>query len=206
MKLESSDALLVIDVQRDFCPGGALAVPEGDRVVPVLRSYIELFSRRGLPIFFTRDWHPPDHISFREQGGPWPVHCVQHSAGAQFHPDLPVPPQAEIISKAARDEDAYSGFQGTGLAGKLAARGSRRILVGGLATDYCVRATVLDGIRAGLKAAVLVDAVRAVDVKPGDGERAFREMLGAGAVPLRFEEIESSPGRAPGSGGSGKTI
>ena len=171
-----------------------------------LRPYIELFARRGLAIFFTRDWHPPRHSSFREQGGPWPAHCVAGTKGAEFHDELPVPASAVVVSKATLpDQEAYSGFQSTGLEEELLGRGTRRILVGGLATDYCVRATVLDGLRAGLRAAVLEDAVAAVDVKPGDGARALREMADAGAVTARFAELEAGerlpPGGEPGARG-----
>lgn len=183
MKLGPTDALVVVDVQRDFCPGGSLAVPGGDRVVVPLSRYVELFSRRGLPIFFTRDWHPPEHCSFRERGGIWPVHCVAGTPGAEFHPGLPVPAGATVVSKAASpDREAYSGFQGTGLEEEMRARGVRRILVGGLATDYCVKATVLDGLRAGFRVVLLCDAARAVELKPGDGDRAIEEMEAAGAA------------------------
>jgi nicotinamidase/pyrazinamidase len=201
LKLEPTDALVVVDVQRDFCPGGRLPVAEGDRVARALRPTIELFDRLGLPIFFTRDWHPPDHSSFRERGGPWPVHCVAGTEGAAFHPDLPVPASAVVISKAvAPDEEAYSGFQSRRLEEELRRRGARRILVGGLATDYCVRATVLDGLRAGFRAAVLEDAVAAVDVKPGDGARALREMRDAGAAAARFEDLDAPEGPLPAGG------
>jgi len=184
------DALIVVDVQVDFCPGGALAVPEGDRVVDPLRRSIGLFSAKGLPVVFTRDWHPPDHVSFRSRGGPWPAHCVAGTAGAGFHPRLPIPPGSIVVSKAsARDAEAYSGFQGTELAAGLCRKGVRRVLVGGLATDYCVKATALDALRERFQVLLLVDAVRAVDLSPGDGERAIEEVVRAGATPLRFEEL-----------------
>jgi nicotinamidase/pyrazinamidase len=191
MRLEPTDALVVVDVQRDFCPGGALAVREGDRVVGPLRSYIAVFERRGLPLFYTRDWHPPGHSSFRERGGIWPPHCVAGTTGAEFHPELPVPSRARVISKAIDPEtEAYSGFEGTRLREELASRGVRRILVGGLATDFCVKATVLDGLRAGFRAGLLLDAVQAVELKPGDGERAIGEMVAAGAQPVRLEDLD----------------
>ncbi len=181
ISLSSDLALVVVDVQVDFCPGGALPVPEGDRVVEPLRGTIELFRRRGLPIAFTRDWHPPDHISFRSRGGPWPVHCVAGTAGAAFHPRLVVPAGSIVVSKATgRDEEAYSGFGGTDLAARLRRRGVRRVAVGGLATDYCVKATALDALREGFEVHLLEDAARAVDVAPGDGERAIEEMVRAG--------------------------
>ncbi|EKP95482.1 bifunctional nicotinamidase/pyrazinamidase [Thermaerobacter subterraneus] len=186
-------ALVVVDVQNDFCPGGALAVPQGDQVVPVLNRWIGAFHAAGRPVVFTQDWHPSGHVSFREQGGPWPVHCVQGSPGAAFHPDLQV--RGTVFRKGfAPDREAYSGFDGAlaageagvrpevTLAGWLRQQGVRHLYVGGLATDYCVRATVLDGLREGFRVTVLVPAVRAVDVTPGDGERALAEMEAHGAL------------------------
>jgi len=182
-------ALIIVDVQRDFMPGGALPVPRGDEVVPTLNSYIELFDRLGRPVVATRDWHPPDHISFRPRG-PWPPHCVQNSPGAEFHPDLRLPADVIVVSKATEpDKEAYSGFEGTDLAEGLRALEVRRLFVGGVATDYCVKATVLDGLRLGFEVFVLEDAIRGVDVNPGDSEKAIREMLSAGAVLIRLEEI-----------------
>ena len=176
------DALIVVDVQNDFLPGGALAVPHGDEVIPVLNEWIDRFRAAGLPIVATRDWHPPDHCSFSPQGGPWPVHCVAGTHGAAFAPGLRLPPDTIVISKATRsDREAYSGFQGTELAERLRELGVRRIYVGGLATDYCVLNTVRDALREGFDVIVLRDAVRAVDVQPGDGERALAEMERLGA-------------------------
>ncbi len=182
-------ALVIVDVQTDFMPGGALPVPTGDEVVPVLNSYIELFDRLGRPIVATRDWHPPDHVSFRPRG-PWPPHCVQGTEGAKFHPDLRLPADVIIVSKATEpDREAYSGFEGTEMAEGLRALRVRRLFVGGVATDYCVKATVLDGLKLGFEVFVLTDAIRGVDVNPGDSERALREMLAAGAVLVRFDEL-----------------
>lgn len=181
-RIRPGDALIVVDVQRDFLPGGALGVPAGDAVVPVLNRAIAGFERAGLPVFYSRDWHPPDHCSFRAQGGPWPPHCIAGSEGAAFAPGLRKPEDAPVISKATtQGQDAYSAFQGTMLAQQLAAAGARRVFVGGLATDYCVKATVLDARANGFEVEVLCDAVRAVEVQPGDGERALREMLKSGA-------------------------
>ena len=175
-------ALIVVDVQLDFCPGGALAVRYGDQVVPRLNKIIGVFEGSGLPVFFTRDWHPPDHVSFRSQGGPWPPHCVQGSPGAKFHPGLRFPRDAKVISKGDRpSREAYSGFQGTDLRAQLKKLGADELLVGGLATDYCVKGTTLDALRAGLSVEVLKDCVRPVDVRPGDGARALAEMQKAGA-------------------------
>ncbi|WP_448588557.1 nicotinamidase [Thermocrinis sp.] len=191
VKLTPFDALIVVDVQRDFMPGGALPVPEGDKVVGPLNSYIELFSKKGLPVFFTRDWHPANHISFKGHGGIWPPHCVQDTEGAQFHPELIIPPDNKfIISKGtSRDFDAYSGFQGTILDSLLKERGVKRIFVGGVATDYCVKNTVLGGLNLGYFVLLLMDAIKGVDVNVGDSERAIEEMLKQGAVSLTFEEI-----------------
>ena len=191
--IDAKDALIVVDLQRDFLPGGALAVPAGDAVVEPLNRCVESFQRAGRPVFFSRDWHPVRHCSFREQGGPWPVHCVVGSAGAQFAPGLRIPKDASIVSKAtAPDRDAYSAFQDTDLAERLRAAGVTRVLVGGLATDYCVRATVLDARASGFEAVVLTDAVRAVDVKAGDGGRALDEMRARGASLFASTDLASS--------------
>ena len=191
MKLGPYDALIVVDVQRDFCPGGALAVPEGDRVVPVLNEYIALFQQRELPIIATRDWHPPDHVSFKEHGGIWPSHCVRDTEGAQFHPELKLPDSTIVISKATeRDKEAYSGFEGTELERMLRDRNVRRVFVGGLATDYCVKSTVLDALNHRFTAFLLEDAVRGVDVNPGDSDRAIDEMLNAGAIIIALAEVQ----------------
>ena len=186
-------ALVVVDMQKDFCPGGALPVAEGDKVVPALNKYIEKFQKAGAPIIFTRDWHPPDHSSFKAQGGPWPAHCVQNSDGANFHPDLVIPPRAEIVSKADKEDEAYSFFQGTDLAEKLKERGIRTLLVGGLATDYCVRETVLDGLKYGFQVYHLDDASRGVNVKPDDSELALREMVAKGAKRITIANLVAKP-------------
>lgn len=181
-RLQKGDALVVVDVQNDFCPGGALPVPEGDRVVPVLNEWIRQARQAGVPVFASRDWHPPGHVSFRERGGPWPPHCVQGSWGARFHPALELPPDAVVVDKGDDpDRDAYSAFQGTDLARRLREAGVRRLWIGGLAQDYCVRATVLDALRHGFAVYLLREATRPVDVRPGDGERALQEMAAAGA-------------------------
>jgi nicotinamidase/pyrazinamidase len=191
----SQDALVIVDVQNDFCPGGALAVPGGNEVVPVLNDYIERFGARGSAIFASRDWHPRRTRHFKEYGGVWPPHCVQATRGADFHAGLALPAQSEVVSKGMDpEEDAYSAFQartesGTPFADVLAERGVRRLFVGGLATDYCVKATVLDARARGFDVAVLVDAVRAVDVNPDDGARALDEMARAGAAFATREEL-----------------
>lgn len=184
------DAVLIVDVQKDFLPGGSLAVPHGDEVIPALNRYLALARRSRMPVFASRDWHPRNHCSFRAQGGIWPEHCVAGTPGAEFSPALHLRPDAVVVSKATReDADAYSAFSGTDLAEQLRARGVRRLLVGGLATDYCVLNTVRDALQHGFEVLLLRDAVRAVDVKPGDGERAEREMLEAGAVSVGIGDL-----------------
>jgi len=189
VEIDKDTALVVVDVQRDFCPGGALAVAEGDKIVPVLNGYMGKFQDARAPIILTRDWHPPDHSSFKAEGGPWPPHCVQNSDGAKFHPDLIIPPEAEIVSKADKKDEAYSFFKGTDLAEKLKERGIRTLLVGGLATDYCVRETILDGLKHGFQVYHLDDASKGVNVKPDDSERALKEMVSNGAKRITIAEV-----------------
>lgn len=186
------DAVLIVDVQRDFLPGGRLAVPRGDEVVPVLNHCLDLARRRNIPVFASRDWHPPNHCSFRPQGGPWPEHCVAGTPGAEFAPGLQLPPDAIVISKAtAADADAYSAFASTDLARQLRELDVKRLLVGGLATDYCVLNTVRDARKEGFEVLLLEDAIRAVDIKPGDGARAEREMREAGAMAVHAEDLSA---------------
>jgi nicotinamidase/pyrazinamidase len=181
LRLQRGDALIMVDVQSDFLPGGALGVPKGDEVIAPLNRSVDMFSTRQLPVFATRDWHPPDHCSFRAQGGPWPPHCIAGSPGAAFAATLSLPSTVRIVSKATcSSADAYSGFEGTDLAEQLRALGRIRVFLGGLATDYCVRATALDARAADFDVIVLQDAVRAVDVEPGDGMRALHEIVSHG--------------------------
>lgn len=188
--ITDNSALIVVDVQNDFCPGGALSVPEGDMVVPVLNICIKKFIEKGLPVYFTRDWHPENHTSFKSRGGIWPPHCVQNTDGARFHTGLLIPHEATIISKGTDPgRDAYSGFQGTDLHSQLKKRDIKRLFVGGLATDYCVKSTVLDGLKAGFEVILLSDASKGVDVKPGDSQRAIDEMLREGAIKVTLRDI-----------------
>ena len=190
LRLQAGDALLIVDVQLDFLPGGSLAVPRGDEVVPVLNGYIAAFRARDLPIVATRDWHPADHCSFKAQGGPWPPHCVAGSEGARFAALLDLPSEVQIVSKGtSAEKDAYSGFEGTELDGVLRKAGVGRVFVGGLATDYCVLNTVRDALKLGYRTVLLEDAIRAVDVAPGDGDRAIAEMRGLGAIPAGLGRI-----------------
>ena len=191
MKIGKRAALVVVDVQNDFCPGGALPVPEGDQVVPVLNEYIRIFSSLGMPIYFTRDWHPSNHISFKPQGGIWPDHCVQGTKGAHFNPALSLPEDAAIISKGTDlMEEAYSGFQGTGLADRLKRQGIRRLFIGGLATDYCVKETVLDALEAGFETIYLEDASKGVEVAPGDTSKTTAQMQEAGAYSISIQDLK----------------
>jgi len=188
---KNRDALIIVDVQRDFCSGGALPVPEGERIIPVLNKYIEKFSKAGGLIVATRDWHPPNHISFKNYGGTWPPHCIQGTPGADFHPDLKLPKESKIVSKASQaDKEAYSGFDGTDLERELRDAGIRRVFVGGLATDYCVKSTVLDALNLGFETVLLLDAIKGVDVNPGDSERAIKEMLESGAKKASLSDFE----------------
>lgn len=174
-------ALIVVDVQNDFLPGGSLAVPEGDAVVAPLRACAAQFRQAGLPVFATRDWHPPGHCSFQPQGGPWPPHCVAGTTGAAFAPGLDLPPEARIVSKADTPrQEAYSGFAATPLEAWLRAEGVDTVFIGGLATDYCVLQTARDALNLGFKTYVLEDAVRPVAAL--DGTRALDDLRQAGAL------------------------
>ncbi|MDH5536315.1 MAG: isochorismatase family protein [Betaproteobacteria bacterium] len=187
---KAGDTLLLVDVQNDFLPGGALAVPDGDAVIPVLNRYVAAALAARVPIYASRDWHPPDHCSFKAQGGPWPPHCMAGTPGAKFAAALDLPAKAEVISKAATtDKDAYSAFEGTGLADDLRGKGVKRLLIGGLATDYCVLNSVRDALKHGFEVLLLTDAIRAVNVKPRDGDEAQAEMLRLGARPVTFGDL-----------------
>ena len=186
----AGDALLIVDVQNDFLPGGSLAVARGDEVVAVLNRYLQIFTVKKLPVYATRDWHTLRHCSFRARGGPWPPHCVADTRGAQFAAALKLPPSAVVISKAtSAEQDAYSGFEGTDLDTSLRAANITRLYIGGLATDYCVLNTVRDALRLGYEVQLLGDAIRAVDVQVGDGERAESEMTGLGAQRITLQGV-----------------
>ncbi|MGA3108552.1 MAG: bifunctional nicotinamidase/pyrazinamidase [Candidatus Bathyarchaeia archaeon] len=199
IKIDSHTALVVVDVQNDFCPGGALAVTDGDKVVPVLNKYIQLFRDADASVIYTRDWHPPDHSSFKTQGGTWPLHCIQGSEGAKFRSDLVQPVEGEIVSKADRKDEAYSFFKGTDLAHRLRRLkfrlglrgGIRALFVGGLATDYCVKETVLDALKLGFQVYFLDDASKGVNVKPEDSKLAVKEMVSKGAMQITLADLAS---------------
>ena len=174
-------ALIVVDVQNDFCPGGTLAVSQGDEVVAPLNDLIDQFLERGDPVFKSRDWHPPATKHFKHRGGDWPVHCVQDTKGAEFHPALRDDPRIKVISKGLGDTDCYSAFDETDLQAQLDQAGVDEVVVGGLATDYCVKNTVLDALKKGYKVRAVQKAMRPVEIETGDGERAIEEMRAAGA-------------------------
>ncbi|MEK7875796.1 MAG: isochorismatase family protein [Pseudomonadota bacterium] len=194
IKLGSGDALLAEDVQNDFLPGGKLAVDGGDAVVPALNRYLGLAKKLGLPVYASRDWHPREHCSFAAQGGPWPEHCVAGSPGAQFVPGFKLPSEAIVIDKATNPQlEAYSSFDGTDLGALLRRAGVRRLLIGGLATDYCVLNTARDALANGFEVLLMRDAIKAVNVNPGDGARAESEMQRLGAQPVTFADLDHEP-------------
>jgi nicotinamidase/pyrazinamidase len=173
------EALVVVDFQNDFTPGGALAVPHGDDIAPRVRELID--SGRFELVVATRDWHPPDHGSFEEQGGPWPPHCVQGTPGAELHPSVPRD-RVDVVLDKGQDPstDGYSAFDGTDFGALLRERGIDRLTLVGLATDYCVKNTALDALRDGFEVEIDREGVRGIDVRPGDVERALAEVTGAG--------------------------
>jgi nicotinamidase/pyrazinamidase len=176
-----AEALLIVDFQNDFCPGGALAVPDGDEIGPRVAELID--SGRFDVVIATRDWHPPDHGSFAERGGPWPPHCVADTPGAQLHAAVPRDRVDVVLDKGTDPQtEGYSGFEGTGLADVLRERGVERVTLVGLATDYCVRATALDALNEGFGVTVDRAGVRGIDAQPGDAERALEEIRAAGGT------------------------
>lgn len=192
----AQSALVIVDVQNDFCPGGLLAVTKGDEIIPPLNEYVRRFSDKGLPIFLSRDWHPTVTAHFKAFGGIWPVHCVMETRGAEFHPALRVPDRAIIVSKGMNPErDDYSAFDGTDgdgtpLADLLRRLQVTRLVIGGLATDYCVKETALAALRQGFAVTILADAIRGVDLQEGDSQQAMTEMKAAGAQVATAETID----------------
>jgi nicotinamidase/pyrazinamidase len=183
LHLTEKDALLVVDVQVDFLPGGSLPVANGESILQPLNRYIQMFSLRGLPIIFIRDWHCHNHCSFRKNGGLWPPHCVADTPGALFHPQMLMPSgNRHIVSKGQQaNKDAYSGFQDTDLLKLLQKLEIRRVFVCGVATEYCVRATVIDALEAGFTTVLLKDAIQGIKIKSGDADKAVEEMMDGGA-------------------------
>jgi len=189
-RLTANDALLLADIQGDFLPGGALGISGGDDIIPILLRYLHRFHVQGRPIYLTRDWHPPNHCSFRNQGGPWPVHCAAGSSGSLPPPSFEAPASAVIIYKAIDPgQEAYSAFEHTALHRHLRAIGVRRLFIGGLATDYCVLNTVKDARALGYDVCLLMDGIKAVNLQPEDGRHAEQEMIRLGAVPVQLEML-----------------
>lgn len=194
LHLEPDDALLLVDVQEDFCPGGALPVEEGDRIVPVINQWISKFSEQGLTVFASRDWHPEHHLSFEQEGGPWPRHCIQDTPGAGFHNDLQLPKSTTVITKGVRfDQDQNSAFDQTGLEVQLRRKGIRRLIIAGLALDVCVLATAMDARKHGFDAVLIADATRPVD--DNNGRKALTRMREEG---VKILESRQSPPPAGG--------
>ena len=194
--MKSKKALLIVDVQNDFCPGGALGVPEGDKIVPAINKYIKIFSNKKLPIFATRDWHPVRTKHFKDFGGVWPVHCIQNTRGAAFHPELKLPKEAIFLYKGLDPQkDSYSAFEaedekGLNFLNLLKIFGVKEIFVSGLATDYCVKFSTRDAVKQGFKVKILMDAIKGVNLKPGDSENAMKEMVRLGAKKITLNKME----------------
>ncbi len=181
--LSSKDVLIITDMQKDFLPGGALPIKEGDLLLPVINEYITIFKSTKAKIIASRDWHPPNHMSFIQHGGPWSPHCVQGSEGAQFHPGLKLPDDVFVVSKATDPKrEAYSVFDDTGLNEQLTVWGITRIFICGVATDYCIVNSTLDARKLGFDVVVLSDGTRGLDVKPGDVDEAFQTMADVGSM------------------------
>lgn len=193
--MKNKKALLVVDVQNDFCPGGALGVPQGDKIIPVINKYIRFFSRNKLPVIATRDWHPPRTTHFKDFGGKWPAHCIKSSPGAAFHPALKLSKDSILLYKGMDpDADSYSAFDAEDLRGAsllkiLTMMSITEIYIAGLATDYCVKSSAIDAIRHGFKVRVLVDAVKGVNLKAGDSEKAIEKIVKMGAKKLTISKL-----------------
>jgi len=192
---KKTKALLVVDVQNDFCPGGALGVPQGHKIVPTINRYIKIFHKDKLPILATRDWHPVRTKHFKDFGGIWPVHCIMNSRGAAFHSDLELPSGVIYLYKGMDPQtDSYSAFEamdssGVALPKLLMLLGIKELYIAGLATDYCVKRTTLDAIKKGYKVKILSDAIQGVDLRPGDSQKAIKEMLRKGAREITLKDL-----------------
>jgi len=190
-------ALLIVDVQNDFCPGGALGIKDGDEIIPVINKYIKIFAAKKLPVFASRDWHPKKTAHFKKFGGVWPVHCIQDTKGAKFHPKLKLPKEVILLYKGMDPEkDSYSAFQaqdqnGMSLPNFLRILDIKELYIAGLATDYCVKFTTHDAIREGFKVKILLDAIKGVNLKPNDSEIAIREMVKIGVKKITLKDMEA---------------
>ena len=195
MEERAKKALLIVDLQNDFCPGGSLAVPEGDKIIGTLNRYIKIFKQQGLSVCASRDWHPEKTKHFKKFGGLWPEHCIQHTKGAEFHISLKLSEKTIVISKGMDpNKESYSAFEGVDDRGVpfmdlLKKSGIEELYIGGLATDYCVKNSVLDALKFGFKVKLLIDAIKGVDLNSGDSERAVKEMLENGAVKMSMDTI-----------------
>jgi len=193
--MKKKKALLIVDLQNDFFPGGALGVPEADKIVPVINKYIRAFSKKKLPIFASLDWHPIKTGHFRDFGGRWPAHCIHNSKGAEFHPGLRLPKEVIPVYKGMDPlRDSYSVFQAEDMHGRkftnlLRLVGVEEIYIGGLATDYCVKFSAKDALRSGFKVKLLLDAIKGVDLKKGDSESALKEMVKLGAKKIKLKDL-----------------
>jgi len=194
--MSQKKALLIVDIQNDFCPGGALGVPEGDKIIPAINKYVKIFAKNKLPIFATRDWHPVRTEHFKEFGGVWPVHCISNTRGSAFHPDLKLTKDTALLYKGMGPEkDSYSSFDaedssGIKLAKILKRLGIKEIYIGGLATDYCVKYTAIDALKSGLKVKILTDAIQGVNLKPGDCENALNKIVKMGAKEIQLTDLK----------------
>lgn len=196
--ITSSDALLITDVQNDFLPGGALPIQEGDEIIPVLNEYASVFSDAKANVFASKDWHPPNHCSFKQQGGSWPPHCVQDTKGAEFSPGLKLPEDTVVVFKATDPmRESYSVFDGTTFAKELKERGIQRLFIGGLATDYCVLKTAQDARKHGYETVVLMDATQGINAKPGDVDKAIKSMLECGAAQATTADFPDAVDKLP---------
>jgi len=195
--MKCKKALLIVDVQNDFCPGGALGIKDGDKITPAINKYIKIFASEKLPVFASRDWHPKKTTHFKKFGGVWPVHCIQGTKGAEFHHKLKLPKDAILVYKGMDPKkDNYSVFQaedanGISLPGFLKKLGIKELYIAGLATDYCVKFTTHDAIKEGFKVKILLDAIKGVNLKPNDSEIAIREMVKIGAKKITLKDVEA---------------
>jgi len=194
MRFRPDDALLVVDIQRDFCSGGSLSIARADEIIPMINRLIAEATAAGAAVVACRDWHPENHVSFAARGGPWPPHCVAGTKGAELHPDLSLPLGTPTVSKGTDpDRDEYSAFEATGLIERLRRQKTRRIVICGLALDFCVRASALQAARAGFETHVLLAATR--PVTEAGGEAAVSEMNRAGIVVEPGEPDQPAAGR-----------
>ncbi|MDK6028130.1 nicotinamidase [Ignisphaera sp. 4213-co] len=190
IKILPIDALIIVDMQNDFMPGGTLPVPNALTIISAINKYIELFEKSNALIVATRDWHPPNHISFNTRGGPWPPHCIQNTWGAEFHKDLKLPRNTIVISKAFKeDKEAYSGFEDTELDNTLKSRNIKRLFIAGVATEYCVKATAEDGVKLGYQVFLLEDAIKGIDSPPGSEEKAIEDLMNKGVVAIKINDV-----------------